>query len=310
MVRISNVWKKRITVLGHSAGRVALVILVASSSINGIALLWGFVFPPEPAPVAAVARDVINETDPVKAFAVNCVKGLLVGTTSGASNLTRCFPGGQKYELPTTSSMTVSNPAAWASKRKTSSNDIVLYSVKVQIDELPYPSAPPTTAFYQLPVAVYRDMGIQALDRISRVDMPPPGAYVPLGYSAPIAANSPLFTMLSGFATSFLTTSGGLERFITTDSGITAVGSYSSATVTAAQADNTPPDAPSDNNELATHIDVSARRSDYTLVSLSYSLTLRSVGGTWFVAQIDAIPLLADATPTPVPTTAVARWRP
>lgn len=45
MVRISNVWKKRITVLGHSAGRVALVILVASSSINGIALLWGFVFP-------------------------------------------------------------------------------------------------------------------------------------------------------------------------------------------------------------------------------------------------------------------------
>lgn len=76
--------------------------------------------------------------------------------------------------------------------------------------------------------------------------------------------------------------------------------------MTAAQADNTPPDAPSDNNELATHIDVSARRSDYTLVSLSYSLTLRSVGGTWFVAQIDAIPLLADATPTPVPTTAVA----
>lgn len=304
-MRISNVWKKRLTVLGHGAGRMALVILVASSSINGITLLWRFIFPPEPPPVAAVARDVINETDPVKAFAVNCVKGLLTGTASGAANLTRCFPGGQKYELPTTSSMTVSNPVAWASKRKTSSNDIVLYSVKVQIDEQPYPSAPPTTAFYQLPVAVYKDKGIQALDRISRVDTPPPGAYVPLGYSAPIATNSPFFTMLSGFATSFLTASGGLERFITADSGITPVGSYSSATVTAAQADNNPPDAPTDDSEIATHIDVSARRPDYTLVSLSYSLTLRSVGGTWFVAQIDAIPVLADGTPTLVPTTAV-----
>ncbi|ETA91834.1 hypothetical protein O982_24950 [Mycobacterium avium 10-5581] len=306
MVRISNVWKQRLTVLGHGAGRVALVILVVSSSINGIALLWRFVFPPEPPPVAAVARDVINETDPVKAFAVNCVRGLLVGTASGTNNLTRCFPGGQKYELPTTSSMTVSNPTAWASKRKDASNDMVLYSVKVQIDEQPYPSAPPTTAFYQLPVAVYRDKGIQALDRISRVDPPPPGAAVPLGYSVPIAANGPLFTMLSGFAASFLTTSGGLERFITTDSGITPVGSYSSASVTAAQVDTNPPDAPTDNSELAAHIDVSARRPDYTLVSLSYSLTLRSVGGTWFVAQIDAIPVLADATPTPIPTTAAA----
>jgi hypothetical protein len=30
-------------------------------------------------------------------------------------------------------------------------------------------------------------------------------------------------------------------------------------------------------------------------------LTLRSVGGTWFVAQIDAVPVLSDATPTPMP---------
>ncbi|VBA32397.1 hypothetical protein LAUMK4_05739 [Mycobacterium persicum] len=304
-MKISNVWKRRLTLMGHSAGRVALVVLVASSSINGIALLWRLVFPPDPPAVAALARDVINETDPVKAFAENCVKGLLVATASGASNLMRCFPGGQKYELPTTSSMTVSNPAAWASKRKSTANDITVYSVVVQIDEQPYPSAPPTTAFYQLPVAVYRDKGLQALDRIARVDTPPPGAYVPLGYSVAIATNSALFTMLSGFAASFLTTSGGLERFITTDSGMTPLGCYASVTLTTAQAESNPPDHPTDNTELAVHIDVSARRPDYTLMPLSYSLTLRSVGGTWFVAQIDAIPVLANTTPTPVPTTAV-----
>ncbi|MGH3970114.1 MAG: conjugal transfer protein, partial [Mycobacterium sp.] len=281
----------------------ALVALVASSSINGIALLWRFIVPAEPPRVAAVARGVINETDPVKAFAENCVKGLLAGTASSAANLMRCFPDGRPYALPTTSSMTVSNPTAWASKRQPGPNDITVYSVIVAVDEQPYPSAPTTTAFYQLPVAVYQDKGIQALDRIGRVDAPPPGASVPLGYSVSIAANSPLFTMLSGFVGSFLTSTGGLERFITTDSGITAVGAYSSATLSTAQTDTNPPETPADNTELAAHIDVSARRSDYTAVSLSYSLTLRSVGGTWFVAQIDAIPVLSDATPTPLPAT-------
>jgi hypothetical protein len=305
-MRITNMWKRRLTVLGHSASRVAFLVLVASSSINGIALVWQTIFPPEPLPVAAMTRDVINETDPVKAFAENCVKSLLTGTASTAANLTRCFPDGRKYELPTTSSMTVSNAATWASKRRPSSNDVAVYSVIVQIDEQPYPSAPPTTAFYQLPVAVYRDKGIQALDRIGRVDAPPPGAYVPLGYSVAIPANSPLFTMLSGFVASFLTASGGLERYITSDSGITPVGCYASATLTTAQADSNPPDTLADNTELATHVDVLARRPDYTLISLSYSLTLRSVGGTWFVAQMDAIPVLAATTPTPVPTTPVA----
>jgi hypothetical protein len=304
-MQISNVWKRRLATLGHGGGRVALVVLVASSAINGLALLWRLVVPADPPPVAAVARSVINETDPVKAFAEDCVKGLLSATAASAPNLTRCFPDGRPYALPTTSSMTVSNPTAWtSSKPRSLPNDITVYSVIVQVEERPYPSAPPVTAFYQLPVAVYRDKGIQALDRIGRADPPPPGAAVPLGYSVSIAANSPLFTMLSGFAAALLTSTGGLERFITTDAGITPIGAYSSATLTTAQLDSNPPDNPSDNAELAAHIEVLARRSDYSSVSLSYPLTLRSVGGTWFVAQIDAVPVLSDATPTPVPVPA------
>jgi hypothetical protein len=304
-MQISNVWKRRLTTLGHGGGRIALVVLVASSAINGLALLWRFVVPSDPPPVAAVARSVINETDPVKAFAQDCVKGLLTATASSATNLTRCFPGGQPYTLPTTSTMTVSNPSAWTSSRPRSlPHDITVYSVIVQVDERPFPSAPPTTAYYQLPVAVYRDKGIQALDRIGRADPPPPGAAVPLGYSVSVASNSPVFTMLSGFAAALLTNSGGLERFITTDSGITPIAAYTSATMSTAQLDNNPPENPSDNAELAAHIEVSARRSDYSSVSLSYPLTLRCVGGTWFVAQIDAVPVLSDATPTPMPVSA------
>lgn len=304
-MQISNVWKRRLSTLGRGGGRAALAVLVASSAINGLAILCRAVFPADPPPVAAVARSVINETDPVKAFAENCVMGILTATASGATNLTRCFPEGRPYALPTTSSVTVSNPTAWtSSKPHQLPHDITVYTVIVQVDERPYPSAPPTTAFYQLPVAVYRDKGIQALDRIGRAVSPPPGAAVPLGYSISVAANSPVFTMLSGFASALLTNSGGLERYITTDSGITAINAYTSAVLTTAQLDSDPPQNPSDNAELAAHIDVSARRSDYSSVSMSYSLTLRCVGGTWFVAQIDAVPVLSDATPTPVPVPA------
>lgn len=301
-MQISNVWKRRAKALSHGGGRVGLVVLVASSALNGAATVWGWIAPDDPPPVAAVARTVINQTDGVKAFAQDCVKGLLTGTASSATNLTRCFPDGRPYALPSTSSMTVSNPTAWASsKPRAVTKDVTVYSVVVQVEERPYPSAPPTTAYYQLPVAVHHDKGMQALDRIARADPPPPGVAVPLGYSVSIQAGSPMFTMLSGFAASLLTSSGGLERFTTADSGITAIGVYSSATLTTAQADSTPPDNPPDNTELAVHVEVSARRSDYSSVALSYPLTLRSVGGTWFVAQIDAVPVLSDSTPTPVP---------
>nr|VTP03860.1 Conjugative transposon protein TcpC [Mycobacterium riyadhense] len=301
-MHINRVWKNRLTTSTRSLGRVAVVVLVASSAINGIALLWQLMFPPQPPPIAAVSRSVINETDPVKAFATICVTSLLTGTTSSAADLTRCYPDGRKYSLPTTTTMTVSNPVAWASRRGPSSPDVTIYSVMVAVAEQPYPSAPKTTAFYQIPVAVYQNAGIQALDRIGRIDTPPPGASLSLGYAVPLTAGSPVFATLSGFVSAFLTTSGGLERFTTTDSGITPVACYSSATINVAQAASQPTDNPADNTELPVHIDVSARRPDYTPVDLSYSLTLRAVGGTWFVTQIDAIPVLADMTATPVPT--------
>ncbi|MGC7304372.1 hypothetical protein RA993_23360, partial [Mycobacteroides abscessus subsp. abscessus] len=71
--------------------------------------------------------------------------------------------------------------------------------------------------------------------------------------------------------------------------------------VTAATADTTPADNPADNAELAVHIDVSARRANYSQEALSYPLTLRASGGSWFVASIDAIPVLGALKPIPAP---------
>ncbi|WP_454561742.1 conjugal transfer protein [Mycobacterium haemophilum] len=300
---LTNTWKHRLTAGARAAGRIILAVLVVSAAINGIAVVWRAVFPPSPPPIAFIASQVGNQADLAKAFAIDCVTTYLTASTTQAADLGRCFPHADALSLPTTPALIVSAPTAYASRPHHPRDDVTTYAVMVGVTELSYPTARPTRAYYQIPVSIYRNAGPRALDNLARVDPPPPGTELKLGYPVAVTANTPLFTMLSGFLTCYLTKAPGLERFITTDSGLSPLAGYAHAAITAAAAATNPPDNPTDNTELPVHIDVSARRSDYTQITLSYPLTLRSVGGSWFVAQIDAIPILADTTPTPVPTT-------
>ncbi|VBA62387.1 conjugal transfer protein [Mycobacterium attenuatum] len=305
-MKITNTWKRRLHTAGTAGRHIGFAALVATSSISGVSQAWRFFFPPPPPPIAAISRAEINETDRVKSFAAQCVEALLTSNTS--ADITRCYPDGHKYTLPTTAAMTVSNAKPQATKFGPATATVRIYAVKVDVDEQPYPGAAKTPAKYQLPVAVYQNSGMQALDKIARLQPDPPGAYLPLGYSVAIDKSppnstelTPLFALLTGFANAYLTSAGGLNRFTTTDAGISAVGDYAAATVTAAQAAETPPENPADNTQLAVHIDVAARRPDYSQVLLAYPLTLRALGGSWFVARIDALPVVADTTPTPAP---------
>lgn len=305
-MKISNTWKGRLNSATTAGRHIGFAALVATSSISGVSLTWRFFFPPPPPPITAISRAEINETDRVKSFAAQCVEALLSANTN--TDITRCYPDGHKYTLPTTATMTVSNAKPQATKFGPATATIRIYAVKVDVDEQPYPGAPKTPAKYQISVAVYENSGLQVLDKIARLQPDPPGAYLPLGYPVTIDKTlpnsselTPLFALLTGFANAYLTPAGGLNRYSTADSGITPVGDYAAATVTAAQAADTAPENPPDNTELAVHIDLAARRPDYTQVQLAYPLTLRAVGGSWFVARIDALPVLADTTPTPAP---------
>lgn len=303
MLVLTNTWKRRLNGGVRGAGRIILAVLVASAAINGFAVVWRAVSPPSPPPIAAIAGQVEQQADLAKGFAIDCVTTYLTASTTQAADLGRCFPHPDKLSRPTTPALIVSSPIAYTSRPDHSRDDVTTFGVMVGVTEQPYRTATPTRAYYQIPVGIYRNTGPRALDNLARVDPPPPGVDIELGYPTTIAANTPLFTMLSGFITCYLTKAPGLERFVTTDSSLRPLAGYANATITGAQAAINPPDTPADNVELPVRIDVSARRPDYTQIDLSYPLTLRSVGGSWFVAQIDAIPVLGDTTPTPVQST-------
>jgi hypothetical protein len=303
MPAITNTWKRRLASGSRGGGRIILIVLVLSASLNGIVLVWHAIFPPAPPPIAATARTVVNQYDLVQSFAIDCVTTWLTASTTQAANLGRCFPDTATLSLPTTPALIVTAPVATATAVGSSLADVATYGVIVALTQQPYPTAAPERAYYQIPVSVYGQAGLRALDKPARIDAPPPGADIELGYPVTITANTALAAMLNGFITCYLTGAPGLERFITTDSSLTALSAYAAATVTAVQAATNPPDNPADNTELSVRVSVSARTAEYTPYALSYPLTLRASSGTWSVVAVTKVPALAaDATPTPVPS--------
>ncbi|SHW37111.1 hypothetical protein [Mycobacteroides abscessus] len=318
-MKISNTNKNRIRIARTLIQRLGFVALVIFSAISGIGWTWRYFFPPAPLPLVPTAREVVNSSDPVKAFAEGCVESLLSGIATAGTDIVRCYPDGRRYTPANGGSLLISNVKAQRTKWGPMNDAVTVVAVKVGVDQQIYPGAPKVKANYQIPISIYQGTGMQAIDKISAVPDDPPGAYLPLGYPVNIPRTvqsdnpnadpntlSPMWQLLTGFAAAYLTPAGGLDRFIIRGAPITALARYTAMpgylpTVTAVQAETMPSDSPADGTTLAVHIDVSARRPDYSIENLSYPLTLQASGGSWFIAQIDALPVLQDLTPTPAP---------
>lgn len=300
---MTNTWRRRLSAAARNGGRAVLVVLVISASINGLAILWRLVFPAEPPPIAATARTVVNQSNLVESFAIDCVTTMLTASTSRADEVQRCFPdSADRAALPVTPPLIVAAPTAASTVRGDSVGDITTYGVIVAVTEQPYVNGPTTRAYYRLPVTVYGNGAPRAMARPARVDPPPPGAAVELDYPVGLNTESAVATVVSGFITCYLTDAPGLERFITTDAAMWPLRAYHSATVTEVRAQRQPEDIPPDHSTLRVWVSVSARAPDYTQTELDYPLTLRASGGAWSVAAVDAVPAMnPDADPVPAP---------
>ncbi|WP_204903606.1 conjugal transfer protein [Mycobacterium riyadhense] len=169
----------------------------------------------------------------------------------------------------------------------------------------------PRTAYYRLPV-VYSNYGLRASALPARVNGPGAGADAPLGYSTAVADTSPAFTTVSGFITSFLTGAGGLERYVTTNSGLLPAADYRSAQVIKLVSNHAPGDhdVPAEGTTVHVLATVNAVTSQYAPLQLDYPIALTVTSGRWSVSGLDYAPLLAQgAELTPVIPTAAAAPR-
>lgn len=307
---LTNTWRKRLDGTSNLFRRAALAVGLTSCSVVAIATIWGWIFN-DPIDVAGPARSAVNRTALVGSYAQDCVTRWLTATASHQQSLHDCWSLRDQMRLPTTPAVIVSSQAVSAVTLVADTGAVQQWSVVVSVSERPFESATSHTAYYRLPV-VYSNYGVRASALPARVNGPGAGADAALGYQTALPDISPAFATVSGFITSFLTGAGGLERYVTPDSGLLPAADYRSAQVTKLVANHTAPDhtVPPDGATLHVLATVNAVTSQFAPLQLDYPIALTVTSGRWSVSGLDYSPLLAEgAELTPVIPTAAGTPR-
>lgn len=306
MPTLNKVWKNRIGDTRTSAGRVGRVAVSALATLAGLHLVWDLLFS-SPPDLVGPARTVVNQSAVVSSFAQDFVSVWLTATSTNRGSLAQFISvKNHDLKLPPTPAVVIDAPTVvsvtyMGTAGRGGTADV--FAAVVGVTERPYESAAPTRALYRVPV-LWTKYGPRAIVLPARIGGTGPGADATMAYPDAVGQKDPVFAVVSGFISAYLAKAGGLERYVTEDSRLVALGdAYESATVTALLATATPTGAPRDGDTVRVLARVTAITSQYAPTELVYPLTLIGVGGRWSVAAIDRSPVMSNEDdPVPVVT--------
>jgi hypothetical protein len=301
MTILTATWQQRLHTGRGLLRRAGLTVALTSCTVVALSTIWGWITA-TPIDVAGPARSAVNRAALVGSYAQGCITRWLTATQAHAQTLADCWTLRDPIRLPTTPAVVVDSAAVSAVTLVTDTGTAQQWSAVVSVSERPYQSATPATTFYRLPV-VYSSYGVRASALPARITGPGPGADAPLGYPVTLAAANPAFRTVAGFLTAYLTDAGGLDRYVTADSGLLPAADYRSATLTKLLAQHSVPDqnVPPDGTQVHALATVDAVTTQFAPRREDYPITLTVVSGRWTVAAVDFAPLLADnAELTPV----------
>lgn len=304
-VEVSRTWQRRIGTAKSRARTIwmitltALVLACLPATLN----VYFADHHPDDVDVAKIASQVDNRALAAGGLAREFVRTFLTTPVDQRAALRHFLtfndPSGAPAAIPgqaTAASASKQPPPAvvdaavvWSVIPAGSVGGADLYGTVIMVSQRPYTSADPVTAFYRVPVSIYSSQP-RAMDWPAPANDPGPGADIKLSYEHPVPADSPMSSVISGFVTQFLTSTGGLDRYVLADSGLRPIGGYQSATVTAATASTDVPNNAAAGTRIHVRAIVSAQTTQFATVPFTYFLTLENSGGTWMVAAIDLIP--------------------
>jgi len=296
---MSATWRHRLDTGRRRARTAGVVALVVCALLGACAAAKVFLTAahPDDADVAAVATRVANQRAAAGEFAADFVWAVLTTPSSKSAALQRYITLPDKHE-PTTGSLpaaVITTPKVWSVVPAGSTADVGEYSVTIEVQQRPYATAEATRAFYRVPVAIWNYQP-RAMDMPTPISDPGPGADVKIGYTHPLDPASPVYAVVSGFLTTYLTATSGLDRYVMADSWIKPVGGYHSAVLTAAATDVAIPDNASSGTRIHVRATVSAQTSQFAVLNFSFPLTVENSGGTWMIADIDLMPQTSEET--------------
>ncbi len=293
---MSRTWQQRLNRSQSLLSRLGRPAVLGLAALAGLHLVWQFMFG-SPVDVVGPARTVVNKSAVVSSFAQDFVSVWLTATASDAGVLSGFVarnPG--ELKLPSTPAVVITAPTVVAvtlTGLAGKDADAEVYSVVVGVTQRPYESASPTRALYRVPV-LWSRFGPQAISLPARVGGPGPGAMLPTVYPVALSASDPVFAAVSGFLTAYLTSAGGVDRYVSADSLLSGLGeAYQSVALTSVTATDSPPTVPADGASVQVLARADAVTSQFAPTQLVYPLTLQGVGGRWVIAAIDQAPVMS-----------------
>ncbi len=311
MPTVNKAWERRLDTTRTSAGRVGQWAVLALAALAGLHAVWNFLFS-SPPDLVGPARTVVNQSAVVSSFAQDFVSVWLTATSTNPGSVSEFVTvKSADLKLPSTPAVVIDSPTVVSVAYTGSAGKdatAAVYSVVVGVTQRAYESAAPTRALYRVPV-LWSKYGVRAISLPARIGDRGWGADAKTAYSDSVGEKDPVFAAVSGFINAYLTKAGGLDRYVTADSGLVSLGdAYQSATVTALSAMETVTGSPRDGQTVRVFARVIAITSQYAPTELVYPLTLTGLGGRWLVATVDRAPVMStDTDPVPVVTTSASK---
>jgi hypothetical protein len=303
-ITMSKTWQHRLR-RSHRLARTAGLAVVASCAVFGSAAAVKVFFVavhPDDGDVAAIAARTANQRDAAGAFAADFVAAVLTTPTAKQGALTRfiTLPDAETAPLAASSApppAVINTPKVWSVVPEGSAGDADLYSATVVVQQRPYASAEPSRAFYRVPVAIWQFQP-RAMDWPVPISDPGPGADVKIGYDHPLSPANPVYAVVNGFISTYLTATTGLDRYVVADSWIKPIGGYQSAVIKTADTDTEIPNTPAPGTRIHVRVTVIAQTSQFATIAFAFPLTVENSGGTWMITTIDFIVRIASNTDT------------
>jgi hypothetical protein len=300
---MSKTWQHRVQRgrrLARTTGIVAVVVCAVIGLAAGVRV---FLLPhhPDETDVAAIANRVSNQRDAAGQFAADFVAAFLTTPSTKQAALQRFITLPQAETVPQAAQSAppppavINTPKVWSVVPKGSAGEVDLYSATVVVQQRPYASAEATRAFYRVPVAIWQFQP-RAMDWPMPISDPGPGADVKASYGHSLSPSSPVFGVVSGFISTYLTATAGLDRYVVADSWIKPIGGYQSAIIKSAETDAEVPETPANGAQIHVRTTVVAQTSQFATISFTFPLTVENSGGTWMIADIDLIPEISNDT--------------
>ena len=201
---LSRIWNARLQRWrGHA--RTAAAVAVCAAALFGAAAGCKVFLAPDRPDIASIAQRVGNQGDQVGAFASDFVVTWLTATTAERAALQRFISlPDTALSLPTTPAAVVTAPQVVSVIHTGTAGDTDVYTATVSVTERPYASAQSTRSFYRVPVSMWNYQP-RALTLPARINGPGPGADFRTAYPQALSADSPVFTLVRGFLTTYLT---------------------------------------------------------------------------------------------------------